>query len=42
MKILLAVIDLSDMHVESPQTVAGRIRRALPYVKAANIIVTPD
>ena len=32
-KILLGVIDLSDMQVESPQTVAGRIRRALPYVE---------
>ena len=36
------VIDLSDMQVESPQTVAARIRQALPYVKAANIIVAPD
>ncbi|HYC47451.1 MAG TPA: uroporphyrinogen decarboxylase family protein [Burkholderiales bacterium] len=41
-KILLGVIDLSDMNVESPQTVAERIRRALPYVKADNIIVAPD
>ena len=41
-KILLGVIDLSDMQVESPQTVAGRIRRALPYVEAGNIIVAPD
>src|SRR6185436_1026539 len=41
-KILLGVIDLSDMQVESPQTVAERIRRALPYVEAANIIVAPD
>ena len=41
-KILLGVIDLSDMRVETSQTVAERIRRALPYVKAANIIVAPD
>lgn len=41
-KILLGVIDLSDMNVESPQTVAERIRLALPYVKAENIIVAPD
>jgi len=41
-KILLGVIDLSDMRVETSQTVAERIRRALPYVNAANIIVAPD
>ncbi|MPZ46772.1 MAG: 5-methyltetrahydropteroyltriglutamate--homocysteine methyltransferase [Betaproteobacteria bacterium] len=41
-KILLGVIDLSDDNVESAETVAGRIRRALPYVPAANIIVAPD
>ncbi len=41
-KILLGVIDLSDLDVESPETVAGRIRRALPYVEARNIIVAPD
>ena len=41
-KVLLGVIDLSDMQVESAQTVAERIRRALPYVDAANIIVAPD
>src|SRR6186713_1239831 len=31
-QILLGVIDLSDMKVESAETVAARIRRALPYV----------
>jgi 5-methyltetrahydropteroyltriglutamate--homocysteine methyltransferase len=41
-KILLGVIDLNDMSVETPATVAGRIRRALPYVKAEDIIVAPD
>jgi 5-methyltetrahydropteroyltriglutamate--homocysteine methyltransferase len=41
-KILLGVIDLSDETVESPQTVAERIRRALPFVPAQNIIVAPD
>ena len=30
-QILLGVIDLSDMSVESGETVAARIRRALPY-----------
>jgi 5-methyltetrahydropteroyltriglutamate--homocysteine methyltransferase len=28
--------------VESPDTVAARIRRALPYVDAADVIVAPD
>jgi len=41
-KILLGVIDLGDPDVETPETVASRIRRALPYVKAENIVVAPD
>jgi len=41
-KILLGVIDLNDMTVEAPETVAARIRRALPYVKAEDVIVAPD
>jgi 5-methyltetrahydropteroyltriglutamate--homocysteine methyltransferase len=40
--IMLGVIDLSDMQVESPATVAARIRRALPFMKAENIIVCTD
>jgi len=41
-KIILGVIDLADTQVETPETVAARIRRALPYVAAENIIVAPD
>ena len=41
-QILLGTIDLSDMNVESGETVAARIRRALPYVKAENILVATD
>ncbi len=41
-KVILGVIDLDDMTVESPETVATRIRRALPYVEAANVVVAPD
>jgi 5-methyltetrahydropteroyltriglutamate--homocysteine methyltransferase len=41
-KILLGVIDLDDMTVETPEVVADRIRRALPYTKAENILVAPD
>ena len=41
-KILLGVIDLGDTNVETAETVAGRIRRALPYVKAEDVVVAPD
>jgi 5-methyltetrahydropteroyltriglutamate--homocysteine methyltransferase len=40
--IILGVLDLADMTVESPEAVAARIRKALPYVPAENIIVAPD
>jgi 5-methyltetrahydropteroyltriglutamate--homocysteine methyltransferase len=41
-KIMVGVIDLSTNEVETPETVAARIRRALPYVPAENVIVAPD
>jgi 5-methyltetrahydropteroyltriglutamate--homocysteine methyltransferase len=41
-QIILGVIDLSDMNVETPEVVAGRIRRALEFVPAEDIIVAPD
>lgn len=41
-EIILGVIDLSDMSIETPETVAARIRRALPYVDAEKVIVAPD
>jgi 5-methyltetrahydropteroyltriglutamate--homocysteine methyltransferase len=40
--VILGVIDLSDMTVESPETVAARIRRALPYVAAERLVIAPD
>ncbi len=40
--ILLGVLDLSDTKVETPEVVAGRIRRALPHVDAKRLIVAPD
>jgi 5-methyltetrahydropteroyltriglutamate--homocysteine methyltransferase len=40
--IILGVIDLSNHEVETPETVAARIRRALPHVDADKIIVAPD
>jgi 5-methyltetrahydropteroyltriglutamate--homocysteine methyltransferase len=41
-KILLGTIDLSDMNVESPETVAARIRRALPFASPEDLIVSTD
>jgi 5-methyltetrahydropteroyltriglutamate--homocysteine methyltransferase len=40
--IILGTLDLSDMSIETPETVAARIRRALPYVPAERIVVAPD
>ena len=41
-QILLGVIDLSDMNVETAETVAARIRRALPFVAPERILVATD
>jgi 5-methyltetrahydropteroyltriglutamate--homocysteine methyltransferase len=40
--IILGVLDLSTDDVEMPETIAARIRRALPYIDADRIIVAPD
>jgi 5-methyltetrahydropteroyltriglutamate--homocysteine methyltransferase len=40
--IILGVIDLSDHAVETPEVVAERVRRALPFVDAERIVVAPD
>ena len=40
--IILGTLDLSDMAIETPETVAARIRRALPFVPAERIVVAPD
>ena len=40
--IILGVIDLSDLAVETPETVASRIRKALPFCPAERIVVAPD
>ena len=41
-KIILGVLDLSDMNAETPEVVAERIRRALKHHPAEKIIVAPD
>ena len=40
--IILGVLSLSDLTVETPVTVAERIRRALPHVPAERILVARD
>jgi 5-methyltetrahydropteroyltriglutamate--homocysteine methyltransferase len=40
--IILGVLDLGDMNVESAETVAARVRRALPYVSPDRVILAPD
>lgn len=40
--IILGVIDLSDMAIETPDTVAARIRRALAHVPAERLVIAPD
>jgi 5-methyltetrahydropteroyltriglutamate--homocysteine methyltransferase len=40
--IILGTLDLSTHDVETPEVVAERIRRALPYVKAEKMVVAPD
>ena len=40
--IILGVLDLSDMAIETPETVAARIRRALDHVPAERIVIAPD
>ena len=40
--IILGVLDLSTQEVETPETVAARIRRALPHVDAKRLIIAPD
>jgi 5-methyltetrahydropteroyltriglutamate--homocysteine methyltransferase len=40
--IILGVLDLSTHEIETPEIVAARIRRALPYVGPERIIVAPD
>jgi 5-methyltetrahydropteroyltriglutamate--homocysteine methyltransferase len=40
--VILGTLDLSDMNIETPETVAARIRRALPHVPAERLVIAPD
>jgi 5-methyltetrahydropteroyltriglutamate--homocysteine methyltransferase len=41
-KIMVGCINLEDMNVETPEAVAARIRRALPFVRKEDVILAPD
>lgn len=41
-QVMVGCIDLSDMAIESPETIAARIRRALPYIAKERVILAPD
>jgi 5-methyltetrahydropteroyltriglutamate--homocysteine methyltransferase len=41
-QVMVGCIDLSDMAIESPETIAARVRRALPYVAKERVILAPD
>jgi 5-methyltetrahydropteroyltriglutamate--homocysteine methyltransferase len=40
--VLLGVLDLSTHDIETPQIVADRIRRALPFISPDRLIIAPD
>jgi 5-methyltetrahydropteroyltriglutamate--homocysteine methyltransferase len=41
-KVMVGCIDLSDMSIETPQTVVARIKRALPFIAKEDVILAPD
>jgi 5-methyltetrahydropteroyltriglutamate--homocysteine methyltransferase len=41
-QIMVGALDLNDLNVETPAQVAERVKRALPYVKAEDVIIAPD
>jgi 5-methyltetrahydropteroyltriglutamate--homocysteine methyltransferase len=41
-QILVGCIDLADLRVETPEEIAGRIRRALAHVKPEQVVLAPD
>jgi 5-methyltetrahydropteroyltriglutamate--homocysteine methyltransferase len=40
--IILGVLDLSDMRIESPESIAVRLREALRYIPPERLMVAPD
>src|SRR5205807_1258359 len=40
--VMLGVIDLNDPEIESPETIAARIRAGLRFVSAEKLVPAPD
>lgn len=40
--VILGVLNLGDATVETPEVIAERVRRALPYVPADRLVLAPD
>jgi 5-methyltetrahydropteroyltriglutamate--homocysteine methyltransferase len=41
-QVMVGCLDLSDMHVETPEVVAARIRKALQHIRPEQVILAPD
>ena len=41
-RVILGVLDLNDLEVESPETVAGRVRAALRHIDPDRLMLGPD
>ncbi len=41
-QIMVGCVDLSSMEIETPEVIAARIRRALPFVAKERVILAPD
>jgi len=41
-KIMVGCIDLSDMNIESSETIVARVKRVLPYIRKEDVILAPD
>jgi 5-methyltetrahydropteroyltriglutamate--homocysteine methyltransferase len=41
-QIMVGCLDLNDPAIETPEVIAARIERALPYVRAEDVILAPD
>ena len=39
---MLGVLDLSNPKIETPETIAGRIRKGLEYLPAERLVPAPD
>jgi 5-methyltetrahydropteroyltriglutamate--homocysteine methyltransferase len=41
-QVMVGCLDLSDLNVETPEVVAGRIRKALQHISPEQVILAPD